>query len=131
MHAGEDYVKGMLRAGASGYVLKDAPTPDLLSAIRAVAAGGYAIHPRVSGSVVAGFLRGIGVEEPIGDLTPREGEVLQLIAEGMTNQEIASHLHLSVKTVEAHRTAMMKKLGLHNVADLTRWAIRRGLVSPE
>ena len=131
MHAGEDYVKGMLRAGASGYVLKDAPANDLLSAIRAVAAGGYAIHPRVSGSVVAGFLKGIGVEEPVGDLTPREREVLQLIAEGMTNREIASHLRLSVKTVEAHRTAMMKKLELHGVAELTRWAIRRGLVTSE
>jgi len=89
------------------------------------------IHPRVSASVVAGFLKGIGVEEPVGDLTPREREVLQLIAEGMTNREIASHLRLSVKTVEAHRTAMMKKLELHGVAELTRWAIRRGIVTPE
>jgi len=131
MHAGEDYVKGMLRAGASGYVLKDAPANDLLSAIRAVAAGGYSIHPRVAGCVVTDFLKGKGVEEPIGDLTPREREVVQLIVEGMTNREIASHLHLSVKTIEAHRTATMKKLGLHGVAELTRWAIRRGLVTPE
>jgi len=131
MHAGEDYVKGMLRAGASGYVLKDAPANDLLSAIRAVAAGGYSIHPRVAGCVVTDFLKGKGVEEPIGDLTPREREVVQLIVEGMTNREIAGHLRLSVKTVDAHRTATMKKLGLHGVAELTRWAIRRGLVTPE
>jgi DNA-binding NarL/FixJ family response regulator len=131
MHAGEDYVKGMLRAGASGYVLKDAPANDLLSAIRAVAAGGYSIHPRVAGCVVTDFLKGKGVEEPVGDLTPREREVVQLIVEGMTNREIAGHLRLSVKTVDAHRTATMKKLGLHGVAELTRWAIRRGLVTPE
>jgi len=131
MHAGEDYVKGMLRAGASGYVLKDAPANDLLSAIRAVAAGGYSIHPRVAGCVVTDFLKGKGVEEPVGNLTPREREVVQLIVEGMTNREIASHLRLSVKTIEAHRTATMKKLGLHGVAELTRWAIRRGLVTPE
>ena len=131
MHAGEDYVKGMLRAGASGYVLKDAPANDLLSAIRAVAAGGYSIHPRVAGCVVTDFLKGKGVEEPVGDLTPREREVVQLIVEGMTNREIAGHLRLSVKTVDAHRTATMKKLGLHGVAELTRWAIRRGIVTPE
>jgi DNA-binding NarL/FixJ family response regulator len=131
MHAGEDYVKGMLRAGASGYVLKDAPANDLLSAIRAVAAGGYSIHPRVAGCVVTDFLKGKGVEEPVGDLTPREREVVQLIVEGMTNREIAGHLRLSVKTVDAHRTATMKKLGLHGVAELTRWAIRRGLVTSE
>jgi DNA-binding NarL/FixJ family response regulator len=131
MHAGEDYVKGMLRAGASGYVLKDAPANDLLSAIRAVAAGGYSIHPRVAGCVVTDFLKGKGVEEPVGDLTPREREVVQLIVEGMTNREIAGHLRLSVKTVDAHRTATMKKLGLHGVAELTRWAIRRGLVTTE
>jgi DNA-binding NarL/FixJ family response regulator len=131
MHAGEDYVKGMLRAGACGYVLKDAPANDLLSAIRAVAAGGYSIHPRVAGSVVREFLKGKGVEEPVGNLTPREREVVQLIVEGMTNKEMASHLGLSVKTIEAHRTAMMKKLDLHGVADLIRWAMRNGLVLPE
>jgi len=131
MHAGEDYVKGMLRAGARGYVLKDAPANDLLSAIRAVAVGGYSIHPRVNGHIVDEFLKATRVEEPIGGLTPRELEVVHLIVEGMTNKEMASHLGLSVKTIEAHRTSMMKKLDLHSVAELIRWAMRHGLVTPD
>jgi DNA-binding NarL/FixJ family response regulator len=131
MHAGEDIVKGMLRAGASGYVLKDAPANDLLSAIRAVAAGGCSLHPRVSRYVIEELLKVKGIEERVGNLTPREIEVVRLIVQGMTNKEIASHLRLSVKTVEAHRTATMKKLDLHSVAELIRWAMRHGLVTPD
>jgi two-component system response regulator NreC len=130
MHSGEDYVRATLRAGASGYVLKDAPASDLLAAIRAAREGGFYLHPRVSGAVVNGYLEGRKVE-PAVELTAREREILQLIAEGMTNRGIAEHLGRSVKTIEAHRTRVMAKLNLHNTADLVRFAISRGLASSE
>lgn len=136
MHDGEDYVEQILRAGATGYVLKDAPARDLVAAIRATSAGGVHLDPRISAPVVARFLeRGVPTPapptpavDPGTRLTPREREVLQLIATGHTNRDIARGLALSVKTVEAHRTRIMAKLDVHNVAGLTRYAISTGMI---
>jgi len=133
MHDGEDYVESILRAGATGYVLKDAPARDLVAAIRAARAGGMHLDPRISGSVVARYLdkRPTADARPVdaeARLTHREREILQLIAGGQSNREIARHLDLSVKTVEAHRTRIMSKLDIHNVAGLVRWAIACGIV---
>jgi DNA-binding NarL/FixJ family response regulator len=136
MHDGEDYVEQILRAGATGYVLKDAPARDLVAAIRAASAGGVHLDPRISAPVVARFLEkgapapatGASAVDPGTRLTPREREILQLIATGHTNRDIARGLALSVKTIEAHRTRIMAKLDVHNVAGLTRYAIGAGLI---
>lgn len=135
IHVGEDYVYALLKAGARGFVLKEAPAADLIAAIRAVRSGDTYLHPRISTSVVAGYLRHGNRQAPVLDkpqtLTSREREVLQLIAEGLTNRRIASELSISVKTVEAHRTRLMSKLKVHNAAGLTRYALSRGLARPE
>lgn len=131
MHKEEHHVKGLLRAGARGYVPKDAPVSELLAAVRAVAGGGCYLHPHISARVVDGYLDG---RKPLtGDtlLTPREREVLQRVAEGHTNRVIASDLRLSIKTVEAHRARIMTKLKIHNAAGLTRYAISRGILVSE
>jgi two-component system, NarL family, response regulator NreC len=135
MHEGEDYVESVLRAGATGYVLKDAPAKDLVTAIRAAREGGIHLDPRISASVVARYLETRPPEEPRPatpeiPLTPREVEVLKLIASGQTNRAIAKHLTLSIKTVEAHRTRIMSKLNVHNVAGLTRYALGKGMIRP-
>lgn len=132
MHKEAHHVHALLRAGAKGYVPKDAPVSELLAAVRAVHAGGCYLHPRISGPVVNGYLD--GNKPPAGKagddtLTPREREVLQLVAEGHTNKIIATELRLSIKTVEAHRARIMTKLKIHNAAGLTRYAISRGIIS--
>lgn len=133
MHKEEHHVHALLRAGARGYVPKDAPVSELLAAVRAVHGGGCYLHPRVSGPVVNGYLD--GGKPPAGKtgsddlLTPREREVLQLVAEGHTNRLIATELRLSIKTVEAHRARIMSKLKIHNAAGLTRYALSRGIIS--
>jgi DNA-binding NarL/FixJ family response regulator len=140
MHDGEDYIESILRAGATGYVLKDAPARDLVAAIRAAKSGGMHLDPHISASVVARYLEKRAAKDspavapavdPGTRLTPREREVLQLIATGHTNRAIARGLALSVKTVEAHRTRIMSKLDVHNVAGLTRYAIGAGMIPPE
>jgi len=135
MHAGEEYVSELLKAGATGYVLKESPASDVIAAIRVVRQGGSFLNRKISEQVVNGYLGRSGPREsaarPPDLLTPREREVLQLIAEGNTNRAIAKQLGLSAKTVEAHRTRIMAKLGVHNAAGLTRYAIRRGLIEVE
>lgn len=128
MYREEHHVQALLRAGARGYVPKHAPISDLLAAVRAVHTGGCYLHPEISSRVVDGYLD--GNRPPVDDslLTPREREVLQLVAEGQTNRLIASGLRLSIKTVEAHRARIMTKLKIHNAAGLTRYAISRGIV---
>ncbi|HZN03251.1 MAG TPA: response regulator transcription factor [Candidatus Polarisedimenticolia bacterium] len=131
LHKEEHHVQALLRAGARGYVPKDAPASELLAAIRAVDGGGCYLHPQISAKVVDGYLDGNrppGESEP---LTPREREVLQLVAEGRTNRLIASELRLSIKTVEAHRARIMTKLKIHNAAGLTRYAIGRGIIGSD
>ena len=126
MHKDSVYVREILRAGARGYLLKDAFDRDLLSAVRAVAGGEGYLSPTVSDAVLTDYRR--HVTDPLDRLSSREREVLQLIAEGKTNKEIATALKLSVYTVDAHRGRIMEKLNLHSVGELVRFAVRHGLV---
>jgi len=126
MHKDGVYVREILRAGARGYLLKDAFDADLIAAVRAVARGEGYIAPAVADSVLADYRQ--QVSDPIDLLTSREREVLQLIAEGKTNKEIAAHLNLSVYTVDAHRGRIMEKLNLHSTGELVRFALRKGLI---
>jgi two-component system response regulator NreC len=126
MHKDSVYVREILRAGARGYLLKDAIASDLLAAVRAVARGEGYLSPGVSDAVLNDYRR--HVTDPIDLLTSREREVLQMIAEGKTNKEIATVLNLSVYTVDAHRGRIMEKLNLHSVNELVRFAVRYGLV---
>ncbi len=126
MHKESMYVREILRAGARGYILKDAIDTELLTAIRSVAHGDGYISPAVSGALLNDF-RG-NTANPIDLLSPREREVLQLIAEGKTNKEIATRLNLSVYTVDSHRGKIMEKLNLHSTGELVRFAVKHGLV---
>lgn len=126
MHKDAVYVREILRAGARGYLLKDSGEADLLSAVRAVARGEGFLSPAVSDAVLSDYRK--HVTNPMDLLTSREREVLQLIAEGKTNKEIANLLNLSVYTVEAHRGRVMEKLNLHSTGELVRFAIRNGLI---
>jgi two-component system response regulator NreC len=126
MHKDSVYVREILRAGARGYLLKDSSDADLLAAVRAVAKGEGYISPGVSEAVLSDYRR--HVSDPLDLLTGREREVLQLIAEGKTNKEIATSLALSVYTVEAHRGRVMEKLNLHSTGELVRFALRSGLI---
>lgn len=134
MHTDKRFVMGMLRAGASGYLLKDCASQELASAIVSVASNKKYLSPDIAGVVIEDSLYG-GLQEEKGTissmLSAREREVLQLIAEGWSTRQIASHLYVSVKTIETHRRQIMKKLDLHNIADLTKYAIREGLTSVE
>ncbi len=126
MHKDSIYVREILRAGAHGYLLKDALDKDLLLAVRSVAQGQGYLSPAVSDAVLLDYRK--HVKDPIDTLTTREREVLRLIAEGKTNKEIATDLNLSVYTVESHRGRVMEKLNLHSSGDLIRFAIRNGLI---
>jgi two-component system, NarL family, response regulator NreC len=126
MHKDSVYVREILRAGARGYLLKDSGAEDLVSAIRAVAKGESYLSPAVSNAVLDDYRR--HVTNPIDLLTSREREVLQMLAEGKTNKEIAGVLNLSVYTVDAHRGRIMEKLNLHSINDLVRFAVRNGII---
>jgi len=130
MHGTEAHVAQALRAGASGYLLKGADVAEFAAAIRAVAQGGTYLTPAISKQLVADYVRRLdgGADEP--PLTGRQREILQLVAEGRSSKEIARRLDISLKTVEAHRTALMRRLGIHDVAGLVRYAVRSGLVAP-
>jgi two-component system response regulator NreC len=128
MHAEDRYVLEALRAGARGYVLKKQAGADLVRAIREVAGGRVYLSPGVS-AVVADAVRS-PAPLPEDPLTVREREVLQLVAEGKTTKEISTILGVSVKTTDAHRTRLMQKLNIHDIAGLTRYAIRHGLIQP-
>jgi DNA-binding NarL/FixJ family response regulator len=126
MHKDSVYVREILRAGARGYLLKDAPAGDLVSAIRALASGEGYLSPAVSNAVLDDYRK--HVTNPIDLLSSREREVLQMLAEGKTNKEIAVILNLSVYTVDAHRGRIMEKLNLHSINELVRFAVRNGLI---
>ena len=127
-HTDDRYVVEAIRSGVHGYVLKKQAAADLVRAIREVAAGGVYLSPGISLTLVEAIRSPKGApEEP---LTAREREVLQLVAEGKTTKEIAGVLGVSVKTADAHRTRLMQKLDIHDVASLTRYAIREGLIQP-
>ena len=126
MHKDSVYVREILRAGARGYLLKDSGAADLVAAIRAVASGESYLSPAVSNAVLDDYRK--HATNPIDLLTSREREVLQLLAEGKTNKEIAGVLNLSVYTVEAHRGRIMEKLNLHSIGELVLFAVRNGLI---
>jgi DNA-binding NarL/FixJ family response regulator len=126
MHKDSVYVREILRAGARGYLLKDSGADDLVKAIRAVAAGESYLSPAVSNAVLDDYRK--HVTNPVDLLTSREREVLQMLAEGKTNKEIAVVLNLSVYTVDAHRGRIMEKLNLHSINELVRFALRNGLI---
>jgi len=131
MHDSEEYFFEVLKAGASGYVPKKAAPTDLVAAIRAVHSGGVFLFPTVARSLVSDYLKRVesgGERASYDGLTDREREVLKLIAEGHTNQEIADRLVISSKTVERHRANIMDKLNLHSRTDLVKYAIRKGLI---
>lgn len=131
MHSDEQFIAGMLKAGASGYLLKDCAAEELCQAIRAVMAGETYLSPRIASIVVEDYRRDLTRDEleHVTELTSREREVLQLVAEGQTSKRIAEQLHVSVKTVEAHRQQIMDKLNIRTVAGLTKYAIRKGITS--
>src|SRR5262249_4993259 len=131
MHAGEEYVLHALRSGVHGYLIKDAGAGELELALRAVARGETYLSPAVSRHVAEYVRRQGGEASPLERLTPRQREVLQLIAEGHTTKKIAQLLNVSAKTVETHRAQLMEKLDIHDVVGLVHYAIRVGLVRAE
>ncbi len=131
MHATEEYASRALQAGAVGYLLKKSGAAELEIAVRAAARGEIYLSPAVSKQVIANYLRRTGGTAESEGLTPRQREILRLVAEGMSTKTIARRLGISGKTVEAHRTQLMDRLGIHEVAGLVRHAIRIGLVGPE
>jgi DNA-binding NarL/FixJ family response regulator len=131
MHSGEEYVLQALRAGAAGYLLKDAATGELELALRSVMRGESWLSPAVSRQVVEGYVQRAGAEAPPDVLTARQREVLRLVAGGKSTKEIAFFLNLSVKTVETHRAQIMERLGIRDVPGLVRYALRTGLVPPD
>lgn len=128
MHAGQDYVRPAVRAGAAGYLVKGAGLDRLLEALQAVASGGTFYGPEAQ-AVLAATAPGRAVEDSLELLTGREREVLQLVAEGKSNRDIGELLGISPKTADAHRTNIMRKLDLHDAQALTRYAVGRGLVT--
>ena len=129
MHDDEHYVFEALKAGASGYVLKREADQDRVGAVRAVGRGEAFLTNAAERSIIRQWMAD-GAEGPVIPLTPREEEVVKLIAEAFTNSQIASILHLSEKTVESHRANVLRKLGMRDRVELVRYAIRRGLVEP-
>lgn len=134
MHTNEEYIFEFLQAGAAGYLVKQSAPTDLIAAIRAIHSGQPYLSPAISRTVIEEYIRQ-GAESGKGDsleiLTDREREVLQLVAEGHTNREIADQLHISIKTVGVHRLNLMQKLDLHTPTELTKYAIRKGIISLE
>jgi two-component system response regulator NreC len=134
MHASEEYVTAMLKAGASGYVLKQAAPEELASAIVEIHKGNSYLSPAVAAMVVQSFaqqMNGERGEDGFDSLTGREHEVLQQIAEGKSTRQIGEDLFISAKTVEIHRSHLMYKLGLKNTAEIVRYAVRKGIVDGE
>jgi two-component system response regulator NreC len=131
MHADESYIIRALAAGARAYLLKDATDEDLLPAVRSVAAGKPFFSPAVTGVLVEDYVRRMqtrGLTDSYHLLTDREKEVLQLLAEGRSNKEVATLLDLGLSTVETHRANLMQKLNLHNTAEIVLYAVRKGII---
>jgi len=132
MHSDESYVIRALKAGARAYLLKDSAEGDLIAAIRAISEGKSFFSPAISRILVEDYMRQLEqqhAEDTYELLTAREREILQLLAEGKTNKEVASMLNLSVYTIETHRTHILQKLNLHNVPELILYAVRKGIIS--
>lgn len=133
MHADESYVARALNAGARGYLLKDTADDEIEAAVRAVASGKPYFSKRIADTLLDDYvrlLRDRGVEDSYELLTDRERQVLQLLAEGKSNKEVATYLNLSPYTVETHRNNLMQKLNLHNTADIVLYAVRKAIIKP-
>jgi two-component system response regulator NreC len=126
VHRDSVYVREIVRAGAEGYLLKESADTDLLAAVRIVVDGNTYLSPEVAGAILKDYRK--HATNPLDLLTSREREILQLIAEGKTNKEIATLLTLSVYTVDGHRTRIMDKLGVHSVGEVVRFALRSGII---
>lgn len=133
IHSKRRYVADMLSAGATGYILKECLFDELVQAIKAVAAGGRYLSPRITDVVVSDYVKRLSTSaySPFEALKTREREVLQLVAEGKSTKQIALELHVSTKTIEANRRQIMEKLNIHSVAELTKYAVREGLTTLE
>lgn len=132
MHADQVYVRQALQAGVAGYLLKGADVAELELALKAVTRGDTYLSPSVSKDIVGNLLNGkTPAANPLDELTPRQREILQLVAEGRTTKEIAGRLDLSSKTVETHRAQLMERLDIHDVAGLVKFAIRVGLTQAD
>jgi len=133
IHSKRRFVADMLSAGATGYILKECLFDELVQAIKAVAAGGRYLSPRITDVVVSDYVKRLSAttESPFEALKTREREVLQLVAEGKSTKQIALELHVSTKTIEANRRQIMEKLNIHSVAELTKYAVREGLTALE
>ncbi|MGH9475015.1 MAG: response regulator [Terriglobales bacterium] len=132
MYDDEDYLQQCLEAGGSGYLLKDSPAEQLIAALREIRRGGKVLSPRIVSKLVQDFVGRNSAERfkpRLATLTPRERETLKLLAEGLSVKEIAVLLHLSTKTVEAHKFNLMRKLDIHNKAQLVRWAIQNKVIN--
>jgi DNA-binding NarL/FixJ family response regulator len=131
IHSQRRFVVDMLSAGASGYILKECLFDELVQAIQAVATGGRYLSPRIADVVVDDYIKRLSAsaDSLLADLTSREREVLQLVAEGKSTKQIALELHVSTKTIEANRRQIMEKLNIHSIAELTKYAVREGLTS--
>lgn len=131
MHSGPEYVARALNAGAAGYLLKESAFEELALALDAALTGRTYLSRKLDGEIVQRFRRQLqGGSDALDVLTPRQRQILQMVAEGRSTREIADRLHVSVKTVETHRAQIMERLGIYDVAGLVRFAIRAGLVSP-
>ncbi len=130
MHENEEYIRQVLAAGAMGYILKDAAARELLGAIRSVQKGEVVLSPAITRLIVTDYLRwgDLSTQDSSEGLTDRERQILQLIAEGYTNKQIADILSISIKTVQAHRLNLMKKLDLHDRAELIKYAIQKKII---
>jgi len=128
-HDNKEYILWAIKAGAAGYVPKRALGSELISAIRAVHSGGSFLHPSAAGALIEDYRQQARSADPYDQLTPREREVLKLVAEGHTSREIANMLYISLKTVMGHRTRLMEKLGLRNHSELFKYAVRKGLLT--
>jgi DNA-binding NarL/FixJ family response regulator len=133
IHSQRRFIADMLSAGAAGYILKECLFDELVQAIQSVAVGGRYLSPRIADVVVDDYVKRLSttIDSPLSDLTGREREVLQLVAEGKSTKEIALELHVSTKTIEANRRQIMEKLDVHSVAELTKCAVREGLTALE
>lgn len=132
VHETNQYVSQMLQVGAAGYVVKSVSSTDLVSAVRAVYQGNVYLYPSIARMIIQDYLKqaATGQESSLDGLTSRETEILKLIAAEHRNKEIADLLGISLKTVQAHRTSLMMKLGLHDRTQVVKYAIRKGLISP-
>jgi len=131
IHSNKRFIADMLKVGASGYILKECLFDELVQAIHRVSGGETYLSPKITGMVVSDYVEYLITSHSVSILTEREHEVLQLLAEGKSTKQIALALHVSPKTIEANRRQIMEKLNIHNIAELTKYAIREGLTSLE